>query len=698
MPVRQVVLYSSGVGYFEHAGTVHGDGTAELRFAARQVNDVLKSLVLQDLDHGTVRAVTYPSQDPIAKTLKSFGVNLTANPPMAELLNQLRGAQVTVTVGADDTAGTVVGVETRTVVVRGNGGDRAVDQHVLNLLSRGKIVARPLEDVTAIQLDDPRLQAELTAALATLAGARDADKKPVTVRFSGDGDRRVRMGYVVETPVWKTSYRLVLGDRGPDGPTTRPAGGQLQGWAIVENQTDNDWTDVQLALVSGRPISFVEDLYQPLYVPRPVVEPDLFASLRPQTYAGGQEADGSPATRPAEPRPVGSTESGVTLDQLQKRMAARRQATQGQQASGGGGGGQSQSLFSGAGQAADPNAPPPPIDPTASVRSLASAATAGELFEFTVGRVSLARQRSAMIPIITDPVEVERVSIYNAAVLPRNPLNGARVKNTTGKLLLAGPITVLDGARYAGDAQVDDVPAGQERLLSYGVDLQMLVDATDDDDTSDQIVTGRIVKGVLLVSHRTRVGKRYVAQNKSAHAKQLIVEHPRQAAAQGGDWHLIESPVPTEQTDAVYRFRAAVPAGKSATVRVVEEQTADQQVQILQEQNPGVLEFYRQGGELPRPVQEALAKAIALKRAVVDTQRQLDTDKQKLTDLTNEQGRIRENLKSVQPKSTYYDRLMGKLNDQETVIEQTQAEADKLQKQADAQRQELETYLAGLDV
>src|SRR6185503_13050144 len=114
-----------------------------------------------------------------------------------------------------------------------------------------------------------------------------------------------------------------------------------------------------------------------------------------------------------------------------------------------------------------------PMDATSSVRSVASAAKVGELFQYTVGNVSLPRQKSAMIPIITDEVEVEKLSIYNASVLAKNPLNGARVKNTTDKHLLQGPITVLDGHSYAGDARVEDLPPGQERLISYGVDQQV---------------------------------------------------------------------------------------------------------------------------------------------------------------------------------------------------------------------------------
>ncbi len=693
VPVKEVVLFSSGVGYFEHFGTVHGDGTAELRFKASQINDILKSLVLQDLDGGQVRAVTYPSQDPIAKTLKSFQVDITANPPLADLFNQLRGARVTITLAGQKQTGTILGVERRRVTVKGeHGDDQTAWEPVLNLVNDGQIAAVPMESISLFKLDDPQLQDELSKALTALAGARDVDKKPVRISFGGAGDRRVRLGYVVETPVWKTSYRLVLAPRPDDvngRPTTRPADGQLQGWAIVENQTDNDWTDVQMKLVSGRPISFVEDLYQPLYVPRPTVEPELFASLRPQTYDGGVVTADMPAAAPMAAAGFlggggGGGRPGQANRQLAQQMASRsRAANQMERATFG---------VSAGDLTGNEAAGMKAMDATASVRSLASANSVGELFEYTVGSVSLPRQRSAMIPIITDPVEVERVSIYNQGVLPRNPLNGARVKNTTKKLLLAGPITVLDGAGYAGDAQIDNVPAGQERLLSYGVDLQMTVDAADN-KTDDRMVTGKVVKGVLYVTHRYQRAQKYVAENKADHAKTLIVEHPRA----GGEWKLVETAKPDEQTDAVYRFRQSVPAGKSATLTVTEAMTTDSTIEVLPA-DAGTLDFYRRSGEIPKAVQDALAHAIELKAAAVDTERRMGEDRQKLADVTAEQGRIRENLKSVQQNTPYYGRLMGKLDDQETAIEKTQADADGLQKQLDAQRKELEAYVAGLTV
>jgi hypothetical protein len=256
LPVSTVMLFSSGVGYFEHVGSVRGNATTELRFHTNQINDILKSLVVEDQGGGRIGAITYPSQDPVDKTLRSFQVDITANPSLADLLNQLRGAGVTVQVQGERLSGTIVGVEKRQ---KQTGQGAPVEVAVLNILTGATLRAIELQSITSLTFDDPTLQAELTRALTTLTQARDQDRKPVTINFGGNGDRRVRFGYVVETPIWKTSYRLLMD----------PEGDRLQGWAIVENQTDSDWNGVSLSLVSGRPISFMMDLYQPLYARRP---------------------------------------------------------------------------------------------------------------------------------------------------------------------------------------------------------------------------------------------------------------------------------------------------------------------------------------------------------------------------------------------------------------------------------------------
>jgi len=576
---------------------------------------------------------------------------------------------------------------------------------VMNLITGGTIRSVEIGETKKIELDDKQLQEELAKALTALAQARDQDKKPVMINFTGQGERQVRIGYVVETPIWKTSYRLVLPGEGAAKEAEKKddarkddqgAGAaadavkaekpKLLGWAIVENQTDNDWAGVQLSLVSGRPISFIQDLYRPLYVPRPTVQPELYASLRPQTYEAGmggerdklarlQEAEGMPETNmPAKP--------GAMRELSQSAMAGKKAN-------------ESADRRADAGYAAGPAMELESnfrmTNAAASVQSVASAAKVGELFQYTVGNVTLPRQRSAMIPIITDDVEIEKLSIYNPGVLARHPLYGARVKNTTGKHLLQGPITVLEGAAYAGDARIDNVPPGQERLISYGVDLQVLVDGskTKHDDT---IQTGKIVKGVFELTRKLVHTHTYTAENKGDTDKGLIVEHAFRAG-----WKLVAPAQFVEKTDAIYRFKQPLAAKKSVTVEVVEELVQAQTMGILAS-DVGTLQFYAKSDRIPAKVREALAKAIGLRGAMMDTQRQMDERKRQMAEISSEQSRIRENLRTVDRTSEYGTRLLKKLNDQETEIEKLQGEVEGLQKSLNQQRKDFEGYLQGLNV
>ena len=737
VPVRKVMLFSSGVGYFEHAGPVRGDGNTELRFKTAQINDILKSLVLQDMDGGRVSAITYPSQDPVFKTLRSFQIDITDNPSLADLLNQLRGAKVTVQSQGERLSGTVLGVETRRKPVATG---EPVETPVLNVLSGAMIRAVDLQAITSLSLDDPQLQDELAKALAALTQSRDQDKKPVTINFAGNGERRLRIGYVVETPVWKTSYRLLLDDKTP----------RLQGWAIVENQTESDWNDVSLSLVSGRPISFMMDLYSPLYSQRPLVVQELFAGLRPQAYEAGisstldaagrfgagagtiggvvrdratqqplegvqvyvqggaygsmTKANGTytilgvpPATYTVVARLVGY--APVEIENVVVRTDVRRELNIALA--------QASSTLSAMKVIADS----PPIieqgvlgaatvlsqeayalmNAASSIQSIAAAAQLGELFQYAIPNVTLARQKSAMLPIVTDSIAIDRVSIYNASVLARNPLNGVRLKNTTGKHLLQGPVTVLDQSSYAGDARIDNVPPGHERLLSYGIDLDVVVDNTKNTQTV-AVVSGRIDRGSLTVSRKLVASRDYVIDNKSDREKLLVIEHPVRAG-----WKLVDTQKPLETTASLYRFQGATSAKKVTTFTIKEESVQYETLAMLSADVSQLL-VYARTGEIPAAVRDAITRAVQLKQAVTDTERQMAERTRQIADITAEQNRMRENMRTTGSTTQYYQRLLTKLNEQESTIERLQSERDALTKQRDAQRATLDSYLSGLTI
>ena len=447
MPVRAVVLFSSGVGYFEHSGAVQANGSTELRFKTDQINDILKSLVLEDLDGGKIENIVYPSQDPVEKTLHGFQVDIASNPAFPDLLNQLRGSPVLVKVNAEQIEGTILGLEKRQKILTGH-NDTMVDDYLFNILSGPAIRSVWLNDVQSVEMRDPELERDLQKALAALAEARNQDKKAVVINFQGEGSRKVRLRYVIETPVWKTSYRLIL-------PQKDKGKSKLQGWALVENQTDTDWDNVQLSLVSCRPISFVEDLYKPIYVSRPVVTPEFYKSLLPQSYETGMTAM-APAAAPREEMPLSPSKGGAAAGRGESIFKKHMM----------GYGGETE------------------FDATSSVVSAASAEKLGDLFQYSIGSVSLPRQRSAMFPILTEDVAAERVSIYNQDVMPRNPLRGVLLRNSTDKHIMQGPITVFEGSTYAGDTQIGNTPPGHEKLISYALDLDILVDAKTDSQVS----------------------------------------------------------------------------------------------------------------------------------------------------------------------------------------------------------------------
>lgn len=652
LPVHSVTLFSSGVGFFQHAGTVHGNASSELRFTSAQIDDVLKSLTLNDLDGGHVTTVTYPSQDPIAKTLRSFDVDITSNPGMAALLNQLRGARITVDVQAEHLTGTILGVETRKKAVQGGA---PVDVPTLNLLTGATIRSIELPSLSALTLDDPQLQDELTKALAALTQARDQDRKPVIINFTGTGDRRVRVGYVVETPIWKASYRLMM-----DGKSAH-----LQGWAIVENQTESDWNDVTLTLVSGRPVSFAMDLYSPLYVQRPKVALDLYQGLVPQRYdAGAAYVDGVPVKREVVTQQNALVPRDRVATALSLQPGAFEEASITTDVEGG-------------------------IGPTIETR--ARTARLGALFQYSIPDVTLPRRKSALLPIVGDSVGIERVSIYNRSVMADHPLNGVRLRNTTGKDLMQGPVTVIDGGGYAGDAQIDDLPAGQDRLMSYGVDLDVLVTPVPQ-PAPQMVVSAKVNRGALMIERKTVTANAFRFDNHGRIGKAVVIEIPRMAG-----WRLDSGVTPLETTSDRYRFRLDVPAGASADFTAPTVDVQQQGISLLRSDTTQLV-FYQQNGEISAPVRDALARAIAMRRDVALLQAEIAERDSGVSEITAEQARIRENMKTVDAKSEYYRRLLAKLNDQESTIEQLQKERGDLVTRRDAQQKALEDYLDGLNV
>ncbi len=678
IPLKRVVMFSSGVAFYERNGEVEGDKRVDLRFNTRDINDLLKSMVLQDDGGGRIAAVSYGSKDPITRTLRTFSIDLTSNPTLADLLSQIRGEKIEIDAPAK-ISGTILGIEKRQKPV---GENQTVEVAYLNLLTDEGLRNVALDSVGKIKLADEKLDAELRQALLVLAASKSQDKKSVTLSFTGAGKRPVRVGYIQESPIWKTSYRLVLSQDKP----------LLQGWAIVENTTEEDWNEVGLTLISGRPISFVMDLYQPLYVERPLVLPELFASLRPRTYdqdLAGANADFEKlaqlddlANRTDGP----ASGSGGALGVDRRSGLARRGRAGGAQLL-------SESLAAEEAKNAADFSFGLSVDSLGkSIQSAAQAGDVGELFQYRIATpVTLARQKSAMLPIVNDSVEGEKVSIYNAAVHVKHPLNGLRLKNTTDLHLMQGPITVFDDGAYAGDAQIQALPAGSVRLISYAMDLDTEVAPTMTGEP-EQLVAAKIARGTLQVTRKYGRKQTYVVKNSAKAAKKVLVEYPIQPG-----WNLIEPKEATEKTRDLYRFAVNAEPGKPASLTVLEEQTVVQGL-ALTNLDDATIELYLKAPEVSDKVKAALAETIKRKAALAALMAKRAELERQVQVIFDEQNRIRQNMAQLPKDSDLFRRYVTKFNEQEDHVERLRGQIAAAIAEETASREGLSKFLAELEL
>lgn len=668
VPLNKVVMFSSGVGFFEHRGTVTGNDTLDLKFNVDDINDLLKSMVLQDLGGGQISTVTYGSRDPITKTLKTFSIDLTENPTLAGILGQIRGEKVELET-PNKVVGVILGVEKRTIKTE----KESREVEVLNLLTDAGLRSVQLESVTAIKLLNEKLDAELRQALTVLAGGHDVEKKTVSLSFRGEKERQVRVGYIQETPIWKTSYRLVLEDE--KAPF-------LQGWAIVENTTEMDWNNVSLALVSGRPISFRMDLYQPLYIPRPWVVPELFASLMPQTY------DQDLARKDAEFQQQGQNRRGEFKRNAAERAdaapAAKAAAAPGFARGLGGAG------FNGA--PAEDRAAQAAMDMIASVQSAAAAENVGDFFQYEIKTpVTLERQKSAMIPIVNDEVKAYKVSIYNPAVHAKHPLAGLKLTNSTDLHLMQGPITVFDDGAYAGDAKIQDLPPKSERLVSYAMDLNTEV-VRDEAGGSNTLIGVKLVKGVMYVSRKMQRTRTFTVKNSGRNKKTVLLE----SAVEAG-WNLVTPQEPAEKTRDMYRFSVDAEPGQPAKLAVTEERPLQETV-LLTNVDDNTIRIYLNAKEVSDAIKEKLQTVIGKKSELAGVLNAKNGKQQQIKVIGEEQDRIRKNMEQLDRMTDLYKRYVKKFGEQEDQIESLRTEIEKLQKQEDGLRKALDEYLTGLTV
>jgi hypothetical protein len=605
LPVKQVVLYKHGVGFFERSGTLAPGESARLDFNASDMNDVLKSLTLTDRGGGKISGLRYDSMDPLSHKLAEFPFQIEGGQSLAAMFDQLKGSRVELKLGNDTVAGAIV---TGRVVA---GTDRQPEREFLTLmLDSGEMRTVDLSAAAGIRFPDAKLQGQFKDYLGALAAARSKDKRSVYIDSSDAKQREVMASYMIPAAVWKSSYRMIFGEKG------QPV---LEGWAMVDNTTGEDWTKVQLSLVSGRPISFVSQLYAPKYVVRPGAELADDAAARPVVHEGAFSVNGAVAgviggigegrggggNNMAKARAVGSP---------QPQAAPMFQANAGMQS---------------VAMLAEPS----------SIVASASAGELGELFEYRIAQpVTIRKDESAMLPFLQQPIDGRKLLIYSDHG-SQHPTNAAELTNSTGKTLDGGPITVYDGGAYGGEALMETLKGGDKRLISYAVDLGTRI--TEAFNSKAAVVREvHANRGMMTVKSAMEETRTYTIRNVDQKAKTLILEHPLRPG------YTLLNQKPSEKTADAYRFEIALASGASQEFAVNEERVYDQSYQVISA-TPDFLGVYIQNRSLNDAARRQLQRIAEQKTQIADNDRALQDNQDQVRALTSDEDRIRQNINSL---------------------------------------------------
>jgi hypothetical protein len=608
LPIREVTIYKHGVAYVERSGDLKAGETARLDFKPGDMNDVLKSLTVTDRGGGKVAGVRYDSSDPLEKRLEDFPFSVGAGASLASFLDQAKGARLELKLGAETVAGIILSAR----VVNNQIHDQARDEKsserevLVLLLDSGDIRTFDLAAASTVRFPDPKLQSQLRDYLSVLNQSRSKDRRSIYIDGAGAGARELKVSYMTPSPVWKSSYRLMFNAQGD--PT-------LEGWAIVDNTSGEDWSNVRLAVVSGKPVSFITQLYEPRYVQRPFAELAENRAANPLVYQGAFERDERPKAQPAPPPPA-------------------RQFMMGGNAAG----------MAGIG-------PAPPINgrefssaqsvtvQESSIGDAAAGTQAGELFEYTFATPVTVKQReSAMLPFLQQKIGARKLLVY-AESYGLNPRDAAELNNNTGKTLDGGPITVYDVGSYAGEALVETMPMGDKRLISYGVDLGTRV--TTAFDSSQAIVREvHLHRGLLASRSAAAETKTYTIKNVDAKAKTLIIEH-----GQRSGYTLLDQK-PSETTANAYRFEVKLAASATEKFPVREERVFDQTTSVSN-MTPDVLASWIQNKALSDVGRAQLQQIAAKKREIAANDDALHQAEADITATTQDETRMRSNIESL---------------------------------------------------
>jgi hypothetical protein len=665
-----VVLYKSGIGYFEHDGHVRGNEDVEIDLTSGQLNDVLKSLTALDFSGGRIVGASYNSQEPAGHQLESLPVPVADNTTLVSLLEELRGARIEVRNSAGAFTGRLLSVEEKS---RREGTAEVKFNQISLYGDSGEVRTFTLDSGTTFRFADRDLEMELTRALGLMDSSHQEDTRHLVLSTAGTGERQIRVSYISEVPVWKTTYRIVLpAATSPEG--TKPL---LQGWAVVDNTVGEDWNDVELSLAAGAPQSFIQQLSQPYYMQRPTVGLPRGVLLSPQTHA--------------------STLVSVTAGQ--QLLETQNTATQQSMISGKNvAGGPRNSTFQGLpkgtinttfdGINAQDNvlkssngffaANDPRIDDVEefgitnannAFHALSSSVNAaqggllGDLFEYKLkDRVTIRKNQSALVPIVQTEITAEKVALWNANLGMARPLRALWLTNSSSLVLDGGSFNVLEGGAFAGEGLMEAIHPGEKRIISYAADLAMQV-VMKSEGAPEKLTRIRIARGLMFRTVQSHSKTMYTIHNEDGSPRTVIIEQP---IRQG--WKLAGGLKAEEETATAYRFRVELKA-KETKDFVVEETTPTTTDIKITNMSDSLITAYVTRHEFTPELERALRGILAQKDAIAKLDADTKEKQSELDGIAADQNRVREDLRALKgtaEEKALAQRYVKELDEQET--------------------------------
>jgi hypothetical protein len=705
LPVTRVALYKNGVGFFEHAGRVTGDQSVTIDFTTAQLNDVLQSLTAIDLNGGRIAGADYNSTTPLEQQLKALPLALGEDATAVDFYNAIRGARIEVRSGTTTITGRLLNIE----VVNTPEGDNkpALEKRLITVIGEGgEVRTVELTTATSVTLLDADLHQDVTRYLQLLASTRNQGLRHLTIEDNGTGTRELRVSYISEVPIWKSTYRILFtepkaGTTSTSASTTpsTPQTATLQGWSVVDNTTGADWINVQLSLIAGAPQSFIQPLSVPYYSRRPEIGLPQEAQLTPQTHESGEL--------------VSEMDSGLHAPtKIPTEMNVMKSAKGVGTGTGSGyGAGVAGGIYGGSGQTSlNANfVEGMQVANGISVDALSEAARNSiapntttvafdDYFAYNLTEpITIRKNESAMVPILQTKVDAERVTLWSQQ--QPTPLRALWITNTSKLTLDRGSFSIVEDGNFGGEGLLDPIHPDEKRLLSYAVDQAVRV-STEEQNGNTQATAVTAAKGIMVLHHTQTAEITYVIHNAATDGRTVAIEHPiRQGfTLDNGNASDNKDPKPEETTPTVYRFRVTAAAGETARLHVSEHHRSTVSYRLTNFDD-NQLTFILNQTNNNEKIKQALEPILDARRHVAELQTALDKVNERMTALHSDEERQRANITALaNADKSSRERFVRDLNATEDQIASAQKDLTAAQAALQAAKDDLASKIESLQI